>query len=100
MVDEDPPHRLRGDGKEVRAIVEGDRLGAEQAYTQFVDKRVRLERVIAAFVVEEACGDLLQLRLHDGKQLVARAIITLSPVAQPARDLLRQRRSFHGAAAY
>jgi hypothetical protein len=35
--------------------------------------------VVAAFVMEKARGDLAQLWMHDGEQLVAGAIVALAP---------------------
>jgi hypothetical protein len=79
MINEDSSHRLRGHREEVDAVVERDGLCAEQAHTELVDQRVRFERVVAAFVMEKARGDLAQLWMHDGEQLVAGAIVALAP---------------------
>ncbi len=51
VVDEDPPHRLCGDGKEMGAVVVGDGLRTQQAQAQLVDQRVRFECVIGALMV-------------------------------------------------
>ena len=67
MVDEDPPHRLCGDGEEVGAVVVGDGLRTQHAQAELVDQRVRFECVIGALTVKKTRGDLLQLRMHDRK---------------------------------
>jgi hypothetical protein len=53
MVDQNPSHRLRGNGKEVSARPIGDWLGAEQADAQFIHERMRLECVVPALVMEQ-----------------------------------------------
>ena len=53
MVNQNPPHRLRGDGEEMCARFKGDRLGAEQAHAQLVHERVRLECVVSTLVMQE-----------------------------------------------
>jgi hypothetical protein len=98
VVDENPPHRLCGDGKEMGAVSEGDGLRTQHAQAELVDQRVRFECVIGALMVKETRGDLLQLRMHNRKQPVTGGVVTVPPVAEPSRDLLRKRCGFHRAA--
>ena len=58
MIDEDPPHRLGGDGKEMRAVLIRHRFAAHQPNPEFIDERMRVERVTAAFMAKEPGRDL------------------------------------------
>jgi hypothetical protein len=92
VVDENISHRLGGDGEKVGAVVERHRLSAQHANAELVHERVWLECVVAALPLQEARGNLPQLRVDDSKQVVAGGFIALAPVAEPACDLLRKRR--------
>ena len=84
MVDENPPHGLSSDRKEVGSVLIRDRLAAEEANTQLVHHGVGFERMITALPLQKAGGDLAQLRVHHGEQPVARLLITLAPPGEPA----------------
>jgi len=81
----------------VRPIAITHELGADQTHVQLVDEGVWLEGMIRALVVKEARGDLLKLRMDNGEQLVARVLVPLPPIGEPARDLIGERRDLrHG----
>ena len=88
MIDQDPPHRLSGNGKEVSPILIGDRLVTEEAYTQLIHQCVWFERVIRALALKETRRDLAQLRMDDGEKPIASVLVALPPIGQPNRDLL------------
>ena len=51
--------------------------------------------MVAALAVQKARRDLMQFGVNDGGEPVAGALVSTTPVAQPLRDLLRDRRVLH-----
>ena len=90
MIDENPTHRLSGDREEVDAIPIRDGLAPDQAKAELIHHGVGFERMIAALPLQEVRGDLAQVRMDRGEDLVARARIPLPPLREPARDLRRR----------
>jgi hypothetical protein len=87
MVDDDAPHRLRGDSEEVSPVVVADLLTSEEAETQLVHQGVRLKRMIAPLALEQVRRNLPQPRVYDAENLVARVLVALPPACEPNRDL-------------
>ena len=68
VIDENPSHHLRRDGKEMRPVTIRNRLAANQSNAEFVHHRVGFERVIAAFGLKKAGGDVAQGGVNHRKQ--------------------------------
>ena len=89
-IDENPSHRLRREGKEVRPVAIRNRLAPNQANAEFVHDSIGFERVIAAFSLQKAGGDLPQMGVDNGKQAVARLVVAVPPPREPPRDFGRR----------
>jgi hypothetical protein len=61
VLDQDPAHRFRGNGEEVRPTLPLRRAPAEQSHVGFVDDGGRLQRVVRPFSRHERPGDSAQL---------------------------------------
>ncbi len=69
VIDEHAPHRLRGEGEEVMAIV--DDVGAvHEAQIRLVDERGRLQRVLPGFAAHVASRQLMKLRVQGAHDAV------------------------------
>jgi hypothetical protein len=66
-----------------------DRFFSHESNPQLIHQRVGLQRVIPAFVSEEACGDMPQVRVNCADNPVSGRCISSAPVRQPGSDLLR-----------
>ena len=67
MIDENTPHRLGRDRKEVGAILIGQWLAPDQTKTELVHNGVWLERMVAAFALKQTGGELPELGLNQVK---------------------------------
>ena len=96
VVDQDPAHRLGGDREEMRPILVRHRGPAEEAKVELVDDGIGLERVVAALAAQQPGGELAQLRVHDGEELVARLLVAGAPAASRAVICGRRRTRCQG----
>ena len=85
------PHHLRGDRKEVRAILPVDVALIDQLHISLVDQAGRLQRAVAAFVRHVARGDHVELVVDERDQAIERRAVAVLPLAQQHRDLCRRR---------
>lgn len=92
VIDENPSHHLCREREKVIPVVVGHGSRPQQAKREFVHQRCRVERMISPFLPQEARGDLPQLRVRDGKELVAGINISTAPCSEPFREVLRIRR--------
>ena len=92
MVDEDPAHRLRGDGEEVTAVLPVHPRLVDETEIRLVDERGRLERVAAALLSEVTPGELPELGVDERHQLLERR-------RSPAFQAIRSRVTSPGAAS-
>ena len=99
MVDQDPAHRLRGDSEEVGAILLGDGLAADEPKVELSDDGIRFERVIPALPLQEPRGQLAQVGLDDGEEVVTSLVVAGTPAAQPSCDFGHWRNLGHGKGA-
>jgi YVTN family beta-propeller protein len=85
VVDEDTPHHIRRDPKEMAAILPRHRDVTDQPQIHLVNQSRRLQRVVVAFLTEATGGALPQLTVHERQQLIASAKVPSPPRAkQPA----------------
>lgn len=87
VVNQNPAHGLSRNGEKMRPILIGDGPVSEKTDAELVDQGVGFERMIPTFAPHEMDSYLPQLRLDDGKELVTRMRIALSPQTEPLRDL-------------
>ena len=89
VIDEHPPHHLRGDAKKVRAVLPGDALLPDQLEVDLVHERGRLKGVSGGFVTQEARGLLSQLAIDERQQIIACLQVALAPRAQQSAHVAR-----------
>ena len=70
MIDQDPPHRLRGDAEELGPVLPGERFRGSQPQEGFVDQQGRLQGMVGALAAHLALGDLVQLGLDQPDELL------------------------------
>jgi hypothetical protein len=79
VVNQNPPHALRGDGKEMDAALPINVTLCDQTHVGFIDQRGRLQRVIATFTVHAATREAMQLAVDHGQQLIGGGCVTGRP---------------------
>ena len=87
MVDEHVSHDLRGDGKEVGAVVQRDAALIDQPQVNLVDEHRGLERVARTLTHHVAPRETAQLVVHERHELVECGLVTRAPVAQELRHV-------------
>jgi hypothetical protein len=85
MIDEDAPHHLRGQAKEVGAILPRHAPLPDEAQVRLVDERCRLECVVPPLAPEIRGRALPQFAVHQRKQVIAGLKIATSPGPKQAR---------------
>jgi hypothetical protein len=70
IVDEDAPHRLRGNGEIVRAVLPLDAVELGQLEPRFVDEGRRAQRVTGPLVAQLPRGDPAKLVIDERKNLL------------------------------
>ena len=70
VVDEDPPHDLCGDTKEMRPILPIDLALVDESQVHLVDERRRLQGVARPLVTKLARGNAAQLGVDEWQQLI------------------------------
>ncbi len=79
MVDEDAPHHLRRDGKEVRAVLPRRALLIDEPQVGLVDQRGGLQRVAIALAPQPGRRALMQLPVDGRHQLVTGRDVAAGP---------------------
>jgi hypothetical protein len=87
VIDENPPHELSRDRKEVRAILPRRRALPNELQVQLVDEGGRLERVIDPFAPERPPCDAPEFGVYDWQQLFERVTVATAPIDEQARDI-------------
>src|SRR5262245_37643670 len=87
MVDEDAPHRLSRDRKEMGAVLPVHALVVDQAHVSLVDQRGGLQAVAGALAFHVAVREVAKLLVHDRRQLSERALIATAPRAEERADV-------------
>ena len=88
VIDEDSSHRLCRDREEVGPIVKRHGRARQETDAELVHQRVWFERMIAALPLQKTRGNLPQLWVNNGKQLIAGVVVAALPVGEPHRYLL------------
>ena len=87
VVDQDAPHHLRRDAKEVAPILPGYSILSNQPHEGFMDKRRRLERMILTFASQVGPRSPPQLVINERQHSVARRDVTFPPRLEQSADL-------------
>jgi hypothetical protein len=87
VIDEDAPHHVPGDGKEVRAALPSYPALIDHLDVGLMDEGARRERVTAALVPKVAAGDPAELRIDSLDERRLRRLFTVSPREEKRRDV-------------
>src|SRR4029453_18660256 len=87
MVDEDAPHHARRRAEKMPSPFDGHRAQRRQPQVGLMDQVRRLQRVLGAFVLQQAGRQAAQLAVDDGEQLLERGRIARVPPVQQMRDV-------------
>jgi hypothetical protein len=87
VVDEDAPHDLCGDTKEMSPTPPIDLPLIDKSQICFVDERRRLQGVPRPLATKLAPGDTAQLGIHERQQLIESAVVPATPIVEQRRDV-------------
>ncbi len=77
--DQQPAHHAGCNGKEVRPVVDGDRVAAHEVQVRFMDKISGVEGVILSFPIQVVVCQPAEFIIHAGHERVERLLISLPP---------------------
>ena len=83
---QNPPHRLRSNAEEMRAVAPRHLL-INQLHIRFIHQRRSLQRMIVAFAAQIVMRQLVQFVIHQRHQFIARDLIAIAPGNQQLRDI-------------
>jgi hypothetical protein len=87
LLHQDPAHEMSGDSEEVAPAFPLDRMGLiKQTKVDFVDQRGGLQRLSRPYATKIGAGDLTQLAVYLGGELVERGLLPASPCDQQLRN--------------
>ena len=78
MVNQNAPHDLSDDGKELRSILPTDVFPIHHPQISLVDQGRRLQSVVGAFVLHIRRGEMPQIVIDKFEQLARRAVVPLA----------------------
>ena len=89
VVDEDPPHDLYGDPKEMSSTLPIDLPLIDESQIGFVDERRRLQSMPHPLAAKLARCDAAQLGIDERQQLIEGTVIPATPIIEQRRDVPR-----------
>jgi len=87
VIDHDAPHKLRGDGEEMGAILPLRLRFAGELEISVVNEQGGLESVAGSLLAHVTVGQTLQFRLHERDEFVERGGVAVAPGGEQRRDL-------------
>jgi len=90
VIDQDPAHDLRGDAKEMRAILPIALALIDEPDVRLVNEGRRLQGVVGPLVPKLARGNAVELRIDEWQQLIEGSPVASTPVAEQRRDVARR----------
>ena len=91
VIDKDPAHDLRRCTEKVRPIPPIDLALVNESQIHLVHQGGRLECVADTLASKLPCCDPTELPVHERQQLIERALVAATPVAEERRDIARGR---------
>ena len=85
MINQDPSHRLCGQGKEVTAILGGEAVPLGEPKIGFVHQGCRTERMPGALVPKLSASQGAELVINERQQLIERPGIAVAQSEQTGR---------------
>jgi hypothetical protein len=86
-IDEDPAHGFGGGGEEMCAVLPRRLRLAAEAEPRFVDECGGLQGLVGGFARHAGGGQLAQLIVNEGQQLVGRLDLAASDAAEEVREV-------------
>src|SRR5690606_31627136 len=86
VVDEDPAHRLGGNGEEVAPVAGREMFAGIEAHVRLVDESGRAEGVAGTFSPQLRSGEHAQVVVDEGEQPFERVRIAVAQPVEPRRD--------------
>jgi hypothetical protein len=90
VIDQDSPHELCGDTKEVRPILPVDAALVDEPDVHLMHKGRWLQGVVGTLVPKLARGHPAELRIHKRQQFIERSPVAAIPIAEQRRDVARR----------
>jgi hypothetical protein len=87
VIDQDPAHDLRCGSEKVRPVPPIDVALVDQPQIHLVHQGGWLECVADTFASKLTCCDPTQLSVHERQQLIERALVAATPIAEKRRDV-------------
>ena len=87
MIDQDPPHRLGGDGEKAVAIGGGELALPQEPKVDLMNEGGGRERVIGRLSPELSPRDVTKLVVHEGHESLERVAIACAPPRKTLGDL-------------
>src|ERR1700728_1765263 len=88
VVDQDSPHKLRCDSKEMSPALPVDRPLLDKLQVRFMNQSRRLKGVVDSLFTHVTSGQLAQVAVHDRDELRGRAIVSARQSRQQQRDFI------------
>ena len=82
VIDQNVTHRLRGDAKEMSAVLKVFFFLFDHAQVGLMDERGGLQSVTRVLLAHVTLGHLAQFLVDEGHQLVERLTVTMVPLLQ------------------
>src|SRR5262245_30982580 len=90
VIDEDAAHDVRGDTKEMRAILPVDLPLIDEPDEHLMNQGRRLQGVVGALAPKLAGRHTPELPIDQWQQLVERCPVATTPLAEQRRDVARR----------
>jgi hypothetical protein len=82
VIDQDPPHRLRGDCIKMCSVLPRHSLLVGQAQICFINQRGRLKHVTWRLVSKVSPSYTLQFLIYKWEQLIGRGLVAVAPISE------------------
>ena len=79
VIDQNLPHKLRGNGKKMGTILPLRQVLLGQAYVSFVNQCGALEGMVGTFSLKIAAGDSVEFVVDQRHQRVERGLVAVAP---------------------
>jgi hypothetical protein len=86
-IDQNPPHKLRRDGKKMGAALPIDLIGVDQPKKCLINKCAGLERDTRPLSTHEISGNPPELAIHGRNEPIECGLVTVPPLNQELSDL-------------
>jgi hypothetical protein len=79
VIDKDPPHGLRGDGKKVVAVLPVHAFVIDELQVSLIDQSGSLQRVLTSFLFHVVMGQPPEFLVNEWNQAFQSGLVTITP---------------------